>query len=165
MVKKEKMVTDQQHVWNQISTSYKTFSLALEKFLSKDIDRVVLMRDAIYGNDQLTAIFLLRYLSQDELMQLFKELVFLSSYSRGTLSIVREAILSLPRDWVLQNIEQIANPILEKGDYDEYRRILELYLELDRELTRKLANQAINHKDPDIKEAGEDFLLKLSGGV
>jgi hypothetical protein len=47
------------------------------------------------------------------------------------------------------------------GTYDEYRRFLELYIEIDTELTKKLAMRAIQSPDFDIREAGEDFLIKI----
>ena len=52
-------------------------------------------------------------------------------------------------------------PYLCTGSYDEYRRFLELYRALDRELAWKLARRAAAHGDEDIREAGEDFLESL----
>ena len=49
-------------------------------------------------------------------------------------------------------------PYLINGDMEEYRRYLELYLLLDEELTRKLAHRALAHSDPDVIEAGQDFI-------
>lgn len=86
------------------------------------------------------------------------ELVKFASFSHGSIQTVRDAILLIPKEEILARIEQIAEPILITGDYDEYRRLLELYILLDKELTRKLALRAANDPDPDIKEAGEDFL-------
>ena len=72
--------------------------------------------------------------------------------------IYRKFILALPRDWVLERVEAIAEPYLINGDMEEYRRYLELYLLLDEELTRKLAQRALAHSDPDVIEAGQDFI-------
>jgi hypothetical protein len=87
--------------------------------------------------------------------------VFLASFSHGSIQAVRKLILSLPRDWVLSRIEEVAEPILRSGDYDEYRRLLELYFELDRELASRLAARARAQEDEDVREAGEDFLDRL----
>ncbi len=73
----------------------------------------------------------------------------------------RDAILSLPSDWVLARIEQVSEPYLLTGTHEEYRRFLELYQELDHPLTLALAQRAASHPDPDIREAGEDFLERL----
>lgn len=151
-----------QFQWERISSSYKQFYLALQDFLAIGVDRVGLIKSHLNGKERQTAIFLLSYLSEDEITQLFDDLIYLSSFSHGSIQSIRKIIKSLPRDWVLTNIEKSAEPILLKGDYDEYRRLLELYIELDYSLTLRLATRAVYHEDQDIKEAGEDFIRKLS---
>jgi hypothetical protein len=59
---------------------------------------------------------------------------------------------------VLERVEAVAEPHLINGDLEEYARYLELYLLLDEELTRKLAQRALAHSDPDVVEAGQDFI-------
>ena len=110
----------------------------------------------------MAALYVLPYVKAPELMQLFSELVFLASFGHGAIGTVRQAILSLPREWVLARMEQEAEPLLRDGTYDEYRRFLELYELMDMELTLKLARRAAAHADDDIREAGEDFLAKYA---
>lgn len=85
----------------------------------------------------------------------------MASFGHGAVGYIREIIHTLSKEWVISRIEQAADPLLENGTYDEYRRFLELYFELDEELTRKLAQRAIQSTDYDIHEAGEDFLSKI----
>lgn len=151
-----------QFQWERISNSYKQFYLAMQDFFAAGVDRVGLIKSHLNGKDRQTAIFLLGYLSKDEITLLFDDLIFLSSFSHGSIQNVRKIIKSLPRDWLLANIEKYAEPILLKGGYDEYRRLLELYIELDYSLTLKLAKRAICNEDQDIKEAGGDFIRKLT---
>jgi hypothetical protein len=151
-------------VWQQLVESHNKFALASKAFLLGDIDRVSLMKQALYDQNRATAFYFLRYLKQEELIQLFDILVPLASTGHGSVSTVREAILSLPRDWVIKNIEQLAEPLLAAGTYDEYRRFLELYFELDKDLALKLAQRAVEHSDYDIKEVGEDYLEMLEQG-
>ena len=120
------------------------------------------MKAALFSKDRYTAIYLLQYFKPDELKLLFPELVFLGSSSHGLVGAVRQAILSIPKEWVIANIEQFAEPILVDGSYAEYRRYLELYIQLDQGLTARLARRAASNPDPDIQEAGEDY-LKLLG--
>ena len=86
--------------------------------------------------------------------------MFLASFGHGSIEAVRDLILSLPRDWVINDIEREAEPLLQKGDYDEHRRFLELYELLDADMTQRLARRAAANPDPDIREAGEDHLVK-----
>lgn len=83
-------------------------------------------------------------------------LVDLASISHSDIELGRQGILSLPKTWLLENIEKIAEPLLKNGTDEEYRRLLELYIQIDRELTERLAKRA-QHEDSDIREVGEDF--------
>lgn len=151
-------------IWRRLVESQKEFSLASQVFLRGDVNRVLLMKQALYSQDNATAFYFLPYLKQEELMELFDVLIPLASTGHGNVGRVREAILSLPHEWVIKNIEQLAEPLLAEGTYDEYRRFLELYCELDKGLALKLARRAAQHLDYDIKEAGEDYLELLEQG-
>jgi hypothetical protein len=149
-------------IWSRLVRCHQAYAEASREFLASDVDRVKLVRRGLHGRDRSTALFVLKYMKAVELEQLFGDLVFLASFSHGAVHVVHNAILSLPRKWVLTNIETVAEPLLEKGTYDEYRRLLELYVELDHKLALKLGHRAIRHADPDIREAGEDFLGRLN---
>jgi hypothetical protein len=87
----------------------------------------------------------------------FLELACLAQHA-GNIQIGRYGIASLPRPWVLLNIEARAEPMLCSGDDWVYRRLLEVYQYLDVGLMRKLAMRAIENVCPDIQEAGREFL-------
>ena len=152
---------DQITIWERLVESHKAFASASHEFLATDVDRVALVRSALRGKDRSTAIYMLSCLPASELQALFSDLVFLASFSHGSVQKIRDAILSLPKAWVLANIEAIAEPLLQAGTYDEYRRLLELYAALDHGLALQLARRAADHGDEDIREAGEDFLVEL----
>jgi hypothetical protein len=59
---------------------------------------------------------------------------------------------------LVKNIEHVASPILENGDEEAYRRILELYARIDAGLTRRLAEQAVSHSSPQVQDVGKEFL-------
>lgn len=134
---------------------------AINRFFANDIDRVAVLKQALRSKDRPTAVFLLPYLPVSELQELFNELIFLASFSHGAVQTIREAILSLPREWVLDRIEDATEPLLVSGTYDEYRRLLELYMEMDRRKAKKWALRAAANPDSDIREAGEDFLRRI----
>lgn len=149
--------------WQHFAESHKSFALAMEALFSLDkLTRVQLIKSALKSKDRAAAIYLLQYLDDSDLVLLFEEIVFLVSFSHGALATMRKTILAMPRDWVLKNIEGVAEKFLENGTYDEYRRFLELYIELDQNMAYRLAQRARQSRDSDIKEAGEDFLSKLS---
>lgn len=146
-------------IWDRLVQSHQAFALASMEFLTGNVNRVALVRYGLRtGHGRHTAIYMLRSLKQIELQELFDDLMFCVSHGHGAVDAIREVILSLPREWVLARIEAAAEPLLIDATYDEYRRLLELYELLDPVLTQKLAMRAMQHWDPDIREAGEDFL-------
>ena len=148
-------------LWNRLVDTHRTFSSALRTFFSEGVDRVALIQQALKRGDIATVMYVAPHLDVSERQQLFHEWVEWASCSHGYAETVRDIIRSLPREWVVARIETVAEPVLQHGTYDEYRRLLELYIELDRGLALRLAQRAAEHSDDDIQEAGEDFLEKL----
>ena len=62
---------------------------------------------------------------------------------------------------MVSNIEHSAKSLLNNGTYEEHKRLLELYIELDLDLTHQLSNRVMQNNDASIREAGEDFIEKL----
>jgi hypothetical protein len=75
----------------------------------------------------------------------------------GKITAGRHQVLSFPRTWVLEQIEQVAVEVLDLSDEWEYRRFLELALLIDVELMQRFVALGLNSIDPDIREAAEDF--------
>lgn len=69
----------------------------------------------------------------------------------------RSRVLALPREWVLDHIEQVAVAALDLADYWEYRRLLELAELLDPGLLQRFVSLGLGDPDPDVHEAAEDF--------
>jgi len=126
-------------IWRRLVDSHQAFTQALTEFFSEGVDRVALVRGALRSEDIFTALHVAaHYMKSSELMQLFDQLVLLASTGHGAVDAVRKIILSLPRDWVLAHIEEAVEPLLRDGTYDEYRRFLELYEQLDQNLALNL---------------------------
>jgi hypothetical protein len=147
-------------VWERVVRSHQAFILASKDFLSEGIDRATVIRKALQSNNRNTAIYFLQWLSYSELQQVFDVLIFLSSSEHGGIEEVRKAILSIPKEWLLENIELSVEPHLKHGTAEEYRRFLELFLRIDIELTRKLARRALEQQEFDTREVGQEFLEK-----
>jgi hypothetical protein len=147
--------------WEKLRNRPDNISHLFEEFEKINAnDRISLLRSALHGSDRVLGIMLLPYLKENEKMEVFPDLIFLASFTHGGLAIVRETITSLPKEWLLKRIEETAEPYIQNGDYEQYRRFLELYSLIDKVITQKLAITALQSPDFDIKEAGEDFLLK-----
>ncbi len=110
---------------------------------------------------RVTALGVVSLLTIKEKKELFNDLLSLASFGHGLTHKAQELILSLPRDWVLDNIEHAVEPFLQYNNYEEYQRFLELYSQLDNTIAINLANRAAKHPNEDIKEIGEHFLNLL----
>jgi hypothetical protein len=109
-----------------------------------------------------TALRLLLILDDDIRKPLFPTLVALAAVGHRDISLCREVILLMPRDWVIENIEIYSYEILKEGGEEEYRRLAELFYNLDRRLLSHLIERALESNDAGIREVGEEFFQKLS---
>jgi hypothetical protein len=149
-------------LWTAVVQGEGRFIAARMAFLSNAEDRVDVLRGALRTAAQRgTALRLLPYCQPHERQDLFSDLLRLASVGHRDVVLCREAIVSLPRSWVLDRIESAAEELLSDGGEEEYRRLLELYAELDAGLTRRLAERAARHPDKVVREAGTDFLRRL----
>jgi hypothetical protein len=149
-------------LWDAVLKSEAAFISARGAFIAQAQDRVGVIVEGLKSRPQREiALGVLALMMRSEKHAVLDSLVRLSSVGHREITFCREAILSMPRKWVVANIEESAEPLLQGGNHEEYRRLLELFIELDRELTRKLALRALQSKDADIREAGMDFIEAL----
>jgi hypothetical protein len=113
-------------------------------------------------SDRASALELAARVDVEDLKELFPELLGLASFVHGLTARCRDILLRLPRPWLLVHLERQAEPLLAAGGYEEYRALLTLYMQIDPELARRLAERAAQDSDADIQEAGEDFLRQLA---
>lgn len=152
-------------LWHKVFEKEIAYIQARQNFIKNCTDRIGLIKKALHNpTERGTALRLIEYLKLEERQSLFDDLVDLASVAHSDIELCRKAILSLPKMWVLANLEKSAEPLLQDGTDEEYRRLLELYIEIDREVTQRLALRALQHDDPDIHEVGEDFQNYLENG-
>ncbi|MDY6802625.1 MAG: hypothetical protein SXA11_02300 [Cyanobacteriota bacterium] len=145
-------------LWQSLVTRELAYIQSRQEFLSVCTDRVTTIQKGLQNpRERGTALRLLFYLPLPERQSLLAELVELASVGHSDIELCREAILSLPKSWLLANIENSAEGLLGDGTDEEYRRLLELYIKIDDRLTEKLVKRALQDEDADIREAGEDF--------
>lgn len=168
---------DDKHLWDAYSESYfayaraqmelhkaeRAYERARTRLVADEPKLLQLLRSKLQTSEWRVAVGLCDELTVPQLQQLFPELVGLASWGHGSVGYIRKLIHRLPREWVVERVEAEAEPQLAEGTYDEYRRFLELYSELDPNLTLRLARRAAAHPDPDIREAGEDYLHQALG--
>jgi len=77
----------------------------------------------------------------------------------------RMALWALPKQWLLERIGLVAEPLLQLNDDWEYRRLLEVYWRLDKSLVKELASRSLGNPNPEIRAAGQECLDKLADSV
>jgi hypothetical protein len=150
-------------IWEHFVQFHEDFARSAEAFLSKGVDRVAILRQAFMeGYGIHAAVYILPWVSINELQQLFDVLIRLAGEYTGYFEAVHKAILRIPKKWLLENIESVVEPYLQKCDGVEYRIYLSLFLKIDTELTKKYALRALEQENYDIREAGQDYLETLN---
>ena len=147
-----------QELWSHLNDTYRSY-IQLRMSLMKNPAAIPIIRAALHKpHERGLALEIISLYPDSERTVFFDELLLLGSHVNGFTVKCHVLILTMPRDWVLTNIERAMATILDNGDYEEYRCLLGLCSKLDDTLVTKFANQALLSDDEDIREAGADFL-------
>jgi hypothetical protein len=92
----------------------------------------------------------------DAVMRYLLELAC-QAQNTGNIQLGRAALLGLPRAWLLAQIERHAEPLLHLQDEWEYRRLGELYAQLDNALLGRLAARGLSSPDSNIRQSAHEF--------
>jgi hypothetical protein len=149
-------------LWRRLVASERQFVEARMAFLVQAVDRIAVLRQALWNAaDRGTALRLAPYLREDELKELCGDLLRLAVITHAEIAQTRDALALLPRSWLIAKIRDGLDSLLWPESEEQYRRLLELVSALDEELAAVIATRALQHQDPEVREVGEDFSLKL----
>jgi hypothetical protein len=88
----------------------------------------------------------------------FDTLIDLASVGHADIGLCRAVIKSLPRAWLIEHVEAAAEPILRRGEDEEaYRRLAELYCDIDEGLVHRLVQRAARSSNAFVREVADDF--------
>lgn len=76
----------------------------------------------------------------------------------GNIRLGKESLISMPRDWLIERIHDIATQTLDLNDDWEYTRLLEIYTLLDKDLLVLLCQLGKQSGNVAIQEAANDFM-------
>ncbi|MFK0733674.1 MAG: hypothetical protein ACFKPT_29395 [Gloeotrichia echinulata GP01] len=145
-------------LWHQLIELEKAYLETRQNFLNSCNSRVSLIREALQNpTERATALQIINYLTLEERQSLFAELIKLASVGHSDIELVRNTILSFDKIWLIDQIDTYAEPLLTNGTDEEYRRLLELYIQIDDRLTETLVIRSLQQSDLQIQEVGEDF--------
>jgi hypothetical protein len=78
------------------------------------------------------------------------------------ITLARKQIGMIPTDWLTKYVPQVSKAIICFDDELEYRRLLELVDETVPKLLRWATEQGKNSPNEEVREASEDFAIKIS---
>ncbi|HLP88543.1 MAG TPA: hypothetical protein VK184_08135 [Nostocaceae cyanobacterium] len=169
MMKQGQLTENDLELWQNLYEAEMELYAARAEFLNGCTNVNLAIKNALQDpGDRVTALNLLLHLDVEERLPFFDDLVDLASVDHASVDRVWQVILSLPKDFLLANIEKSAEPVLNnavKDAYVEYRCLLQLYSQIDRDLTYRLAQRALQSDDEDVIEAGEDFMEWLEKDI
>lgn len=117
--------------WKHLINQQNAYLETRRNFATQCLNKKDIIKQALHNpTERRTALEIFELLNIKEQKTLFGELIRLASVGHSDIELVRQVILSFPRQWVLENIEKNAEPVLKQGTDEEYRRLLELYLDL-----------------------------------
>jgi hypothetical protein len=102
------------------------------------------------------------FVKVEDLQELLPFLLLHASSVHQYLFAFRAIILRIPREWLSKRIEDAAKPILDGGDDEDYRRLLELCIEVQPALAKRIAKRAMKSANADVREVGSEFVEVLS---
>jgi hypothetical protein len=151
-----------EQLWQNVLGAYRNVAISRYAFFHQARDKAPLIRKALKERERTTALrYLLDVYDEEVLKELLPDLLKLASVGHSDVVLAREAILSIrDRAWLLETIDPIARKLLEAGDEEEYRRLAELYEDLDTNLLQRHLERCRSHPDPDVREVAEDFTIR-----
>jgi hypothetical protein len=146
--------------WNNLVLAENQSISAMLSDWSKIEDKVATLRAALNTpHHRGTALRLLILLQDDNLTkELFTTLVDQASVAHSDISLCRMAIKSLPRQWLLGNIDSAVSLLANLGE-EEYLRIAELYEEIDKKLLRDFCDLISKSQNPEIQRIVNYFSI------
>ena len=140
-------MNESEKIWEKLCNAELQFYESRMEFTQKiipDNDKVSILKQGLRKTSQRgTTLRTLLILDDTVKRELFFKLVDLASVAHSDIELCREVIKSIhQRDWVVSNIERCVSEILQHATDEEYRRIAELYLALDKTLLKKHIHRA-----------------------
>lgn len=81
----------------------------------------------------------------------------------ANITLGREQILSLPRQWAIDNINSAVDTMLDLNDEWEFQRLLEVYQKLDKGLLDGLISRGLKSENAEINQAALELQSQIDG--
>lgn len=109
------------------------------------------------------ALEVVKHLPPKLQIQLFDELYMwaIESETKSSFNKAQEIILSLPRDWLIEKLQEKAKEILNSVEPEITTDMLTIFFEADKSIARLLVEKALRNEDKYSQSVGKHFLALL----
>ncbi|MEM9776438.1 MAG: hypothetical protein AAF902_17810 [Chloroflexota bacterium] len=152
--------------WNDTFEAWKSYIEARNNLFLKYANELeVLIRHgySTKANDEIHlryfALDVLKHSSDEQKIQ-FLPLLISDVSSPKYSTIAREIILSLPQNYLMENIERESEFVLKNDDFLDWVNILSLFEDIHPVIAVRLAKRMVNHSNADLIEWGNEYLTE-----
>jgi hypothetical protein len=156
----------EQMLWNNVVEKYRDYVQARMELFRHTSSIIDILRKALKNiNHRIVALEIAEILDQEKKKQLLIDLLPIACYPKGDSYLAWNIILSLPKNWLIENIEVASEPLLQNGSSTDYIGLLGLCRSIDGNLARKIADRAMQHPDEAIRQEIKDFMTGFGEGI
>ena len=157
------MSLDKRSLWEELVESERKFFTARARFFQEPRRDEILKAALDNPVERGTALRVLLQLEPSVAQMMAAELVGQASVGHSDIRLVRDVLARIDRPWLLSRIEGFAEALLKEGDYEDYRRLAELYVHLGaHDALRRLVERCRLHSSEDVREVADDFAEVLN---
>jgi hypothetical protein len=150
--------SNDQRLWAELCAAENAFYKARMALFREVSDWSGVLAAALENPSQRgTALRVLEILPEHRIREQTAALIRLASVGHSDIASSRTMILKLDRGWLVENVDPIVRQVLVGGGAEEYRRIAELYSQLDSDLLKVHLERCRASNDADIREIADDF--------
>jgi hypothetical protein len=160
--KQAMMNSEDGQLWMRFHAADTSLNDARMALLQGAVDIAAIIATALSrASERGSALRLLLTLPEVQSRKHLHELVGLASVGHSDIGLTRSVLGRIDRAWLSEQITSHVDAILNNGTDEEYRRIAELYQELDLDLLKAHLALCAKHRNPAVQEVAADFNGKL----
>jgi hypothetical protein len=152
------MSADKCQSWHDLVEEERKFFGARARFMQEQKRDKVLRAALSDPIERGTALRILLQLPPSVSQTMADVLVDQASVGHSDIQLIRDVLARIDRAWLLSHIERLSETPLREGDYEDYRRIAELYVHLQaQDALQRLLERCRCHASEDVREIADDF--------
>lgn len=128
--------------------------------LSSHSDSIELIKDDLKKEVNPLTLHLIKQLPEDMKVSLLPDVIEIMRHLDGNTRFCQDIILTMDREWLKNNIWAYSKHIFDDQDYQSIGIFMYLFNDIDRSLSKALADLALNSADEDVREIGEIYFEK-----